>query len=53
MLNDWRLWFLVGVGCLLWGWLFPILLPVGPVTALLTLLALFVLGWQLGSRLGD
>jgi uncharacterized Tic20 family protein len=53
MLMDSRFWALMGVGCLLAGWLFPVSLPVGPVTAWLVVIALGLLGYELAKRLID
>jgi hypothetical protein len=53
MLSDWRFWACFGVGLLLTAWLFPVVLPVNPVTAWLVVLALAVIGYELGKRLID
>lgn len=51
MLQDWRFWACFGVGLLVAAWLAPIGLPFGPVTSWLVLIALCLIGYELGRRI--
>lgn len=51
MLSDWRFWAGASGVAVLVGFLFPISLPVGPITAWLVLIALALVGYELGKRI--
>ena len=52
MLLDHRFWACVGVGLLAAGFLLlPISLPTGPITAWLVVIALALIGYELGKRI--
>ena len=51
MLLDPRFWLIVAAAAVLVGFLFPISLPVGPITAWLVMIALALVGYELGRRI--